>query len=867
MKAAKMFKNSKFLQYPDGRDESLPIVKSWRGKWIWLKDCGDGMHDYICFRKEFLLEDKADNPVIHITAEREYILWVNGHFAGRGPFLSDPKYKRYDSFRIRDLFKPGKNIIGVMVYHHSEKLGASRLTPHQEACGFLCQIDDGNNTLLVSNQSWKTARNKAYLRPSVKFDDGSYHECYNASAFSSNWNEESFDASPWQNAVSCMQEKHPLWGSTIPQNRFFPWVNLIPSETGMPGLTKRLPKNVSSGEVIQRREFSASDGAVRMSLEEVLPSTKASVLNISSLTTAGKGTVSVKNSDYFESEDTFDGIRNATIILDFGRLMNARFGFRFRSPANVKIDIGYAWNLEGGRIIPYVSSRTPQADCYLSGGDMQEWQTFQWRHFRYIQLTFRDLMETLELFEVWAEEVEHQFPEAVEFSSDCELLNRSWKATENTIRLCCANNQTMDNPSRERKQYLGDCSAIVPAIDQFFGETALVKKYFHQFDESQHRSGLYRYSTGHDDDGASLFDHSLALPIRLYEHYMRFGDDKLVLRMMPGIRRFMELSESILDSSGIAMLPPYGIWFDWACVKRENISFILNALTARAFISSARLAAYVGCGDKNSEVWNERANKIICFLRENFYDKKRSVYVDCLMDNGTRDPFVSEHSNSLAVLWGIADIGQSDAIMNAYQKNRKLFSSASPAWKYLPEAFIHAHRTDLMVDWIKRKYGPVLDAGYDTLPETWCLYGENTLGRWRCRNSRAVAQGAGLGLPDTVVHGLAGIVPLEPGFAKVGISPKPGSLRRFSVAVPGPDGIYSLQYSADASENIYKITVPAGKDCKFIINEPELPANVLVNGTEARPDSENKTFNNETSFYFNLKGSFKESNWKIIVKK
>ncbi len=96
--------------------------------------------------------------------------------------------------------------------------------------------------------------------------------------------------------------------------------------------------------------------------------------------------------------------------------------------------------------------------------------------------------------------------------------------------------------------------------------------------------------------------------------------------------------------------------------------------------------------------------------------------------------------------------------MYAYYMTREMFSSTSTAWHYIPECFIHAHRFDLLMDWLARKYKPVFNSGLNTLPETWCLYGENTLGRWRTRNSRAAAQGAGLGLPNAVVNGICGFV-------------------------------------------------------------------------------------------------------------
>ena len=124
------------------------------------------------------------------------------------------------------------------------------------------------------------------------------------------------------------------------------------------------------------------------------------------------------------------------MVLDFGQLMNARLGFRLKAPAGAKIDIGYSYRLEDGRVIPYVSLRTPMADQYTTREGEQEWQTFQWRHCRYVQLTFRDLHGEIELFNVWAEEVRNPFAERGEFVCCDQLLNQAFVMSRRTADLC-----------------------------------------------------------------------------------------------------------------------------------------------------------------------------------------------------------------------------------------------------------------------------------------------------------------------------------------------------------------------------------------------------------------------------------------------
>ena len=155
----------------DLRDHNLPTVKAWQGKWIWLDDSGDGQHDYACFRTGFEIDAIPDNPVLHITAEREYAVWINGRFAGRGPALSDPRFKRYDSSAVKEWLVCGRNSIAVLVYHHCAAGSGMRLTPYQEARGLLCQLDNGYKTMVGSDENWKALRHLGWQRPGVNFDD------------------------------------------------------------------------------------------------------------------------------------------------------------------------------------------------------------------------------------------------------------------------------------------------------------------------------------------------------------------------------------------------------------------------------------------------------------------------------------------------------------------------------------------------------------------------------------------------------------------------------------------------------------------------------------------------------------------------
>jgi hypothetical protein len=634
-------------------------------------------------------------------------------------------------------------------------------------------------------------------------------EVFDANRDTPGWQSPGFDDAAWPPAHRVIAPTHPLWGAEQPPARFFPWVNLVPCETRPLERVRHRPASVLAvGEVLQQRESSAGDVAVRMSLEPIRPLEKAAVADADALV-RGDGPATMRNSSLTESYETFDGLRNATIVLDFGRLMNARLGFRLSTPDGV-VDIGYAYRLDGGRVVPYVSNRTAAADQYIARPGEQSWETADWRHFRYVQLTFRDLSGELALEDVWADEVRSPFPARGRFTSSDPTLDRMFDVVRRTTELNTVD-RTMDNPSRERKQYLGDCSGIVRAIMSCFGDTALLRRYFANAAEGQHATGHYRNSyPGHPIERAFLFDHSLALPLRLWEHYRLFGDGELVARMWPGIVRLLDLARSCLDADAMMTLPPHNVWFDWGHMDRRGRFLPLQALTAEALRRSADLAVAAG---ESPEPWAETAERLIDRIPR-WFDDERGVFVDALVD-GARQPHVSEHANCLVALWNLAPAAMIRSALDRWAEDRSIFGQTSPAWAHLSEGFIAAGRPELAIRWLHEKLDHLDRQGLDTWPETWCLFGERTIGRWRCRNSRAVAQGAGLGPTTALLQGLCGIQPAEPGFRAVRIVPQPGPLQHLAGVLPGPDGDYALDVARQGDGWRLELAIPTSRPVVF----------------------------------------------------
>ncbi|MFA9480345.1 family 78 glycoside hydrolase catalytic domain [Phycisphaerales bacterium AB-hyl4] len=794
-------------------DGTAPRVR-WRGKWIWPPTTKEQPHAFALFRRCFTLERPSEAARLFITASHAYALWVNGHFVGRGPALSDPRFQRYDERDIAEWLEAGRNCLTVLAHHD---ISRNRLTAHAEARGLLFQLECGDR-VIASDETCRATLATAWRVPPQGFDDTTCAEMFDARQMPADWHTPEFSDGDWFTADPVIPPTNTLWGCAQPQARFYPWVNLIPSEVCEPHAAHRRAKRIhTAGEVLQTMEPGA-DGAVRLSLETIRPFTKARLDRPETLITGQGEPARVVNSDPAEPDATFDGLRNVTIVLDFGELMNARPVLHLDAPAGAVIDIGYATHLQEGRAVSYRSRRTPQADQYIARAGEQRWQPFQWRQFRYLQLTFRSLNEPLILLGVEAETTEPRLEDRGRFACEDELVNQAMTMSRRTVALTVLD-RLMDNASRERRQYLGDGAGMLRAIWALHGDAAVGRKYLHQADEGQHSTGLYRYSyPGHDDDRTSLFDHSLAMPLLVWEHHRLFADAALVERLWPGLIRFARLMTSCLDEDGLMGMPPYAVWLDWAAIDRRGRSFLLSAYAAEAFERLADLSRTLKLGGP-AERWSDLAQQIRATLRERFFDGRRGVYVDCLLDKPDADnpPGASEHALSAAIVLGIATPEQTEVMCRTYERDPMAFSQVSPAWQELPTALIRAGRTDLALAWAHRRYGQLIEQGFETIPEMWCLWGEKTLGQWRCRDSRAVAQGTGLPWPKAMLSGVCGLEPAEPGFTRVRLTPRLGSLRRIDAALPGPDGDYAVKMSREGSRLQITLDLPAVKPVELVL--------------------------------------------------
>jgi len=550
----------------------------WRAKWIWAESGLRAPDFYLYARKEIEC-GRAARATAHVTASSQYKLYVNGRCIGRGPMPPDPGCQYYDEYDLTRVLRPGKNVIAAICRSPD---GPTAVGPGSRdrgpTAGFLLQIEiaeNGGATVLGTDETWKVKPAHDYasgLKTAPKHGRAADRgEVYDTQRKPVGWNVAGFDDSEWEDAF------------VIGDAEVEPWTRVVPRE------------------IPRLREWEAFPKRVAKS---------AGLTNARGLLNTTGGAAVIKPG------------RESFVTLDFGRRVVGFPVIRVRDSGLATIEIGYA---VGAKHSDESAATHPQgipAECFAPTdptdrltvhGGRREWQAFNRRVFRYLQLTVRDLDSPLQIESVSVVCIGYPVEQVSAFECSDELLNEVWRAGVYTLSLCMQDlfeanplDDPHENPADARVQ-------------------ALVN-YYCFFDTGLPRQALRRFAALPEPDPIWVS--------MLHDYYLHAGDRSLVAELYSAVR---ELLEERLATS-------------------EPNAASGSAFHYQALRDAAKLASAVGEID-DALTWHERAESVLRAFNERFWCEERGAYVD-----STGSEAVTSLANALAVLFGLADTNRRDRI-------------------------------------------------------------------------------------------------------------------------------------------------------------------------------------------------------------
>ena len=617
-----------------------------QGMWIWKQD-GGLPDEYVQFRSSFVWKQGA--VALEISADTDYMVYVNGEFAGSGQYQDYPEHRVKDRLDIGRFLKPGENALAVLVWY----MGFDCLTYTKGEPGLWYQVLQGTEVLDCSGTG-------VLCRPAPDFV--SHREQIISPQLGYNCALDFRGCDGWKTA------EDPLALGFVPA-------------AGKPVAAEFFPRPVeklvigprTGGLIVQQGLFCAGNSereSVRMD-EAFLAFRRLSLV-------CGRVNpdLSEEGAVGFRTEEPCDGIY---LIVDLGRESCGYLDLSLCAPAGTDVWVGYGEHLADGRVRCAPSIRNFSFAMKASGGTDCYFNAMRRLGLRYLQLFVA--AKEFTLFRLGIRPADYPVTEKPVLT-DSDLRRKIYDISVRTLRLCMHEHYE-DCPWREQALYTTDSRNQILAGYYAFGETKFPRACFELMLRGVNEDGLLNLCF---PAGAKIvipfFNYTFFLELKEYLEHT--GDTEFFALHERELCTLMDTHLARLGKDGLVrnFIDPdnyfhYWNFYEWKPMLNGNVKndvesedAILNAFLSMAVRCMADILRALGKTEEERR-YRETADRINAAIRERFFDAGRKVF---LAYRGKFEPCVSALANSVCVLCGAAeglDTAEIERVLTAFDWNKE----------------------------------------------------------------------------------------------------------------------------------------------------------------------------------------------------
>jgi hypothetical protein len=791
----------------------------------------DGTNRWFLFRRVFQLPVRADAARLTVTVDGRYQLFINGIRIGRGPARCDPAHQRTDTYDIAMHLRAGDNVIAMLVhvygvdtawYQRVEGLwqpvfGDGALYCDGQICCGDAVID------VISDTQWRCCECLAWERDTPRVNWGlGFVEVHDARVMPDGWTTTGFDDSSWD-AVQVLSVGGGAPDTFFGGMKIEPFPVLLPREIPFLDESPLAPVRIVQWYGVTPQPDLPVDR--RLYEESLTPLRAGLVDDPNALLVADASATCIRTAP--------DG--DVSFLLDFGRIHSGYPFVELEADGGEVIEVAVAEGIPGDwEAVPPAQPRIDRDGAsgahlfrYTARPGVQRFERFEWTAVRYAQVTVRNAPNGVRIRHVGSTFTRYPVAERGVFTCSDELLNRLWDIGRYTLRLCMHDGWE-DCPSREQRQWLGDASVEFLVGQAAFGPdvNALNRQFLRHGAESQRNDGLTQmFAPGdHRTNGLLIPDWTLQWILNAERHYLYTAELEVIETIFPAIERALQWFEHHSDAHGLVANLPHWHFHDWAALGRAGEAATLNAELAGALHAAARLATTLE-SPRTARRFNARAERIAAALNARHWDATRGVYVDCVDPaSGAQDRRVSQHANAALILWDIAPRERWASMVERITDPERLVFTAAPPIAPSGEPFdpetdvvlantFYSHFVyralakagcfDRALALIRQRYGRMLERGATTLWESF----DPTASLCHGFSTTPVYQ-----LSTEVL----GVYPLEPGFARFRLAPRPADLQHVRGVFPTVHGDVHVAWQRESDGIVLDVDIPDGTRAEVV---------------------------------------------------
>lgn len=441
-------------------------------------------------------------------------------------------------------------------------------------------------------------------------------------------------------------------------------------------------------------------------------------------------------------------------------------------------------------------------DVYIAEGGAAPLPQLAWRCGRYLRLVLQATEESLTLSRLGLRTTGYPFEVQSQLKCDDPQLTACLPLMIRTLQTG-AHDVWADSPYYEQMGYVGD--NLIDALGEYTldAKSKLTSRMLQLFDGSRRSTGLVaeRYpSQWHQASGT----YALLWPLLLRQHAWWRNEPELIASLLPGMRANLDQLQGFARSNGTLRRLPGWSFVDWVDAWTQGVppgadqgdSAILNLQWALSLQQAAELEAHFGSLARADE-YRQLARKVGHYVWRQYWNDKKKW----LSDDSTHRSS-SEHVHALALLLeGMPSALHQRCLEVLNRTPSPQLQAATPYWThYVLEALARHQQEDALHHRLQR-WHHYSSYGLRTMPE-------------KDDPSRSDCHAWSTHPLWHLYASVAGIRPAEPGFRSVRISPMLGSMRQLKAKLPHPNGSITLEMEYLDGWHV-QITLPQGCSGRF----------------------------------------------------
>ncbi len=593
-----------------------------KSAWIWRKDQAAD-DEFVDFADTFFYE--GDAPVIlHIAADSNYTVWLNGRLATFGQYADYPTYKVYDTVDLTALCQAGKNRLAITVWYY----GTDSQTYIRGHAGLIYEVVSNIEILAYSDKITRSRLAPDYISHEgieISFQLGlTYHyDCKGDDGFrrATVGDTDCFDGFDMSRVVPDI-------------SRAF---HARPNQKLLLG--ERIDGKLRGQGLFSYRENRPADYSAAEEMQYAALSFRP--LSVMRAQTA----------------DTLHGEKGSGIyfIVDLGAETAGFLDIDLDLPSDCRIDVGFGEHLDDGRCRTAVRHFA----CRLEGKKGRNTYLHTFRRFGCRYLQFFVHADTVTVHYAGLRPTLYPFSVKPYDTGDL-LRNTVYEVCVNTLQHCMHEHYE-DCPWREQALYVMDSRNQMLCGYYAFGEYEAPRAALKLISMGMRPDGLLTlcYPAGRD---APIPSFSTMYFVQMEEYIRHSGDTTLAEECFPVLCRLAKTFTDRLGENDLmeTFAGPGGYWnfYEWSPTMEghfnEQVPHLeapLNAYLSLALDAMAKICDSLG-KEKEATEYRALRERINRALLKTFYNQKDGLFFSFADREQSR---YSVLTNALCLLCGAAD--------------------------------------------------------------------------------------------------------------------------------------------------------------------------------------------------------------------